>query len=338
MEEKDIVSALLKLKHSEEQKIIYARLVSEEESIDICTFYYKHINFDINFVPDDNCWYIITKVKMMINETEAQSNVRLPLKNNSFLSLYEDHPLIDEKFKKYFLPKKRIKVYNFKFFNTKQTKSYKQIITEALNKNGSMSLNEIYRYFEVFYNFSYADSMTWKNSIRHNLSINKEFIKVSDEKGSQWTLNKEISNRNAFDSFYKNPSERINEENSYNIITNKIHPINKSPFIAKYINEPFYRKTYFDRREPISFSNPEGNKRRRIVNERNEVIEQKMNQSFTEKTKENVKFSLENQRNSIIFDVSESTDHNEGSNLSEESSDESSSVLWKSRRNRKNKK
>ncbi|KCZ80488.1 hypothetical protein H312_02126 [Anncaliia algerae PRA339] len=375
MEEKDIVTALLKLKNSEEQKTICARLVSDEESIDICTFYYRHIYFDLTFSMNDNCWFIFTKTKMIINEAEVLGGSKLTLKNNSFLSYYEEEPLMEEKFKKYYLPKKKLKIYNFKFFNVKHLKSYKQIITEALSKHGSMSLNELYKYFEIYYNFSVSDSITWKNSIRHNLSINKEFIKVSDEKGSQWTLNRDLYSEVTLKNIY-NPINRpisrninTNEKNIQNYSNNlgnkeneaiknnkysmppmfykensKIYSEPNSPakiykpnpsMINNFVNEPIHRKTYFDHKEYSHKNYPPEGKRLKLINDANSYNYPKNDHPTERRTKIT---TLENETNSIIFEISESTDYNEYKELSEENSDESSSILWKSRRNRRNRK
>lgn len=95
-----------------------------------------------------------------------------------------------------------VKVGNLQFrFNSLQRseklqKSYKQIIIEAIKASPTkkLSLAEIYRYFESKYGFSQEDSTTWKNSIRHNLSVNNIFKRVPrDEnifsmRGMLWTI------------------------------------------------------------------------------------------------------------------------------------------------------
>lgn len=65
-------------------------------------------------------------------------------------------------------------------------KSYKKIIIEAIKSSPSekLSLAEIYHYFEKHYGFAQEDSATWKNSIRHNLSINNMFQRVPRDDGS----------------------------------------------------------------------------------------------------------------------------------------------------------
>ncbi|RVD92172.1 forkhead box A2-like [Tubulinosema ratisbonensis] len=350
MKDEDLVSALLMLKHSDNQKNIIATLISGNERIEITNLYYRHICFDISFEPSEKCWYITTKTNLIINEVDVQSNIRLPLKNNSDISYPEDHFLSQEKGKKFLTSTKKIKTYNFRYYNVKQAKSYKQIITEALTKNKCMSLNEIYKYFEKFYNFSYEDSMTWKNSIRHNLSINREFIKVSDEKGSQWTLSNENTNKFSpspscsISPHEKRPVDMSNMENNFNINFNKINTNSpytslkgnfntNSSFLRNYVYEPIYKKSFFERKQPMTYPvNLETNKRRRMINDTIDT------RNYTNNLKNNYEtncINLESDSKSLVFEISESTDINELGATSDESSEESSSALWKSRRNKK---
>lgn len=77
----------------------------------------------------------------------------------------------------------------------KPTLSYAQIITQALktSNTGKLTLSEIYTWIEdAFEYYRYANPV-WKNSIRHNLSLNKCFKKVPRDpgtrgKGGRWTI------------------------------------------------------------------------------------------------------------------------------------------------------
>ncbi|CAI5795938.1 box P3 [Podarcis lilfordi] len=50
-----------------------------------------------------------------------------------------------------------------------------------------LSLSEIYRWFNNFGYFRH-NVTTWKNAIRHNLSLHKCFVRVENVKGAVWTL------------------------------------------------------------------------------------------------------------------------------------------------------
>ncbi|KAM6475722.1 forkhead box protein P3 isoform 1-T1 [Liasis olivaceus] len=50
-----------------------------------------------------------------------------------------------------------------------------------------LSLNEIYRWFNNFGYFRH-NTPTWKNAIRHNLSLHKCFVRVENVKGAVWTV------------------------------------------------------------------------------------------------------------------------------------------------------
>lgn len=101
----------------------------------------------------------------------------------------------------------------------KLQKNYKNIIIEALKASPTkkLSLAEIYSYFENKYGFPQEDSTTWKNSIRHNLSVNNIFKRVPrDEnifsmRGMLWTI--------ADSSADKGKDEDISEIVDYRSIT-----------------------------------------------------------------------------------------------------------------------
>ncbi|KAI8905051.1 hypothetical protein EDD86DRAFT_241619, partial [Gorgonomyces haynaldii] len=77
----------------------------------------------------------------------------------------------------------------------KPTVPYAQLITNAIESRSDkkITLNEIYNYAMREYEYFKTAGSGWKNSIRHNLSLNKNFVRVarpSNEKGkgAYWTL------------------------------------------------------------------------------------------------------------------------------------------------------
>lgn len=122
--------------------------------------------------------------------------------------------------------------YRFYFFHAirpkKIPKSYQMLIKEAIesNINNKMTLAQIYDYFINKAGFDINDAVTWKNSIRHNLSLNKMFLKVPrgendpPGKGSFWMVDKnykkEFSYINEYDKTMANEANFLNT-NSINI-------------------------------------------------------------------------------------------------------------------------
>ncbi|KAK9766475.1 hypothetical protein K7432_004421 [Basidiobolus ranarum] len=81
------------------------------------------------------------------------------------------------------------------YFNVKPPYSYASLIAQAINSTTlkKMTLNGIYNYITSHYPYYQLTQNGWQNSIRHNLSLNKAFVKVprSDGepgKGAFWTI------------------------------------------------------------------------------------------------------------------------------------------------------
>lgn len=73
----------------------------------------------------------------------------------------------------------------FYYFKPKRPqKSYQKLICEAIESTPDkrMTLSQIYDFFVNKAGFNLSDANTWKNSIRHNLSLNKIFIKIPRDK------------------------------------------------------------------------------------------------------------------------------------------------------------
>lgn len=77
----------------------------------------------------------------------------------------------------------------------KPTIPYAQMITQAIERrpDKKITLNEIYNYAMSEYDYFKTAGNGWKNSIRHNLSLNKLFVRVARPshekgKGAYWSL------------------------------------------------------------------------------------------------------------------------------------------------------
>ncbi|KTW31587.1 hypothetical protein T552_00225 [Pneumocystis carinii B80] len=101
--------------------------------------------------------------------------------------------------------------------------SYAQLITYAIATSSSqkMTLSELYKWcIDNFPYFKETPNQGWKNSIRHNLSLNRNFIRIprpinEPGKGSYWTLNRAVLKNGA------DASNRLKNYRHYNAFSKK---------------------------------------------------------------------------------------------------------------------
>ncbi|CAG0881576.1 unnamed protein product [Darwinula stevensoni] len=67
--------------------------------------------------------------------------------------------------------------------------TYTELIAQALKENGEMTVSAIYKWIIERFPFFKTKDSRWKNSVRHNLSINPQFQKgCKSRHGHLWTL------------------------------------------------------------------------------------------------------------------------------------------------------
>ncbi|KAI7885267.1 hypothetical protein K492DRAFT_172191 [Lichtheimia hyalospora FSU 10163] len=98
--------------------------------------------------------------------------------------------------------------------DTKPPYSYATLIAQAINSTPEkrMTLNSIYMYIHERYPYFKMENAGWQNSIRHNLSLNKAFVRVPRQgnehgKGSYWTIDPEAESQ--FPNGIYKPNKRL---------------------------------------------------------------------------------------------------------------------------------
>ncbi|XP_070193273.1 uncharacterized protein [Littorina saxatilis] len=98
--------------------------------------------------------------------------------------------------------------------------TYASLIRQAIieSPHRQLTLNEIYQWFQATFAYFRRNEATWKNAVRHNLSLHKCFTRVENVKGAVWTVD-EIE-------FYKRRPQKLsggsikspslNDPSSYN--------------------------------------------------------------------------------------------------------------------------
>uniref|UniRef100_A0A8C7ZH31 Fork-head domain-containing protein n=1 Tax=Oryzias sinensis TaxID=183150 RepID=A0A8C7ZH31_9TELE len=68
--------------------------------------------------------------------------------------------------------------------------TYATLIRQAIMDSSDMqlTLNEIYNWFTRTFAYFRRNAATWKNAVRHNLSLHKCFVRVENTKGAVWTV------------------------------------------------------------------------------------------------------------------------------------------------------
>ncbi|KAL6458949.1 hypothetical protein MHYP_G00324210 [Metynnis hypsauchen] len=78
----------------------------------------------------------------------------------------------------------------YKYTNIRPPFTYASMIRWAIleSPEKQLTLNEIYHWFTRMFCYFRHNTATWKNAVRHNLSLHKCFVRVDGRKGSVWTV------------------------------------------------------------------------------------------------------------------------------------------------------
>ncbi|XP_069499929.1 forkhead box protein P1 isoform X4 [Ambystoma mexicanum] len=87
--------------------------------------------------------------------------------------------------------------------------TYASLIRQAIleSPEKQLTLNEIYNWFTRMFAYFRRNAATWKNAVRHNLSLHKCFVRVENVKGAVWTVD-ELE-------FQKRRPQKISGEDRY---------------------------------------------------------------------------------------------------------------------------
>ncbi|XP_076859954.1 forkhead box protein P3a isoform X2 [Brachyhypopomus gauderio] len=79
----------------------------------------------------------------------------------------------------------------YKYTNIRPPFTYAAMIRWAIleSPEKQLTLNDIYHWFTRMFSYFRHNTATWKNAVRHNLSLHKCFVRVNGGKGSVWTVN-----------------------------------------------------------------------------------------------------------------------------------------------------
>ncbi|XP_042263747.1 forkhead box protein P1 isoform X1 [Thunnus maccoyii] len=78
----------------------------------------------------------------------------------------------------------------YKYNNIRPPYTYAYLIRWSIleSPDKQRTLNEIYNWFTTMFFYFRHNTATWKNAVRHNLSLHKCFVRVEGGKGAVWTV------------------------------------------------------------------------------------------------------------------------------------------------------
>lgn len=113
--------------------------------------------------------------------------------------------------------------------DNKPVDSYALMIYKALESSydGKLTLAEIYTWIETHYPYYQTADIVWRNSIRHNLSLNPTFKKIprpsnSKGKGGYWAIDHTHRQGKLMKNRRQKPSDVHQNNDMFNINTSKM--------------------------------------------------------------------------------------------------------------------
>lgn len=108
-------------------------------------------------------------------------------------SLHNVGPMRRRYSDKYNMPISPDIVQNKEFYMNAEVRppfTYASLIRQAIleSPDRQLTLNEIYNWFTRMFAYFRRNAATWKNAVRHNLSLHKCFVRVENVKGAVWTV------------------------------------------------------------------------------------------------------------------------------------------------------
>uniref|UniRef100_UPI0037E7A4D2 forkhead box protein P1 n=1 Tax=Semicossyphus pulcher TaxID=241346 RepID=UPI0037E7A4D2 len=90
----------------------------------------------------------------------------------------------------HFLPDLVPSIECYKYNNIRPPYTYAYLIRWSIleSPDKQRTLNEIYNWFTTMFFYFRHNTATWKNAVRHNLSLHKCFVRVEGGKGAVWTV------------------------------------------------------------------------------------------------------------------------------------------------------
>ncbi|KAF1744961.1 hypothetical protein MXB_2550, partial [Myxobolus squamalis] len=157
----------------------------------------SNYNHSFNYSHPDYGYY--NNSRHLISDSDRENNLKFFTNYYPYPAVYQIF-FVDEKWllsssKYYGFGQKLINIEESHVQVIKPPYSYSQLIVQAISmsEEKSLTLKEIYTYVTKVYPYYTKKHKGWQNSIRHNLSLHKHFIKVprvsnNNLKGSKWSI------------------------------------------------------------------------------------------------------------------------------------------------------